>query len=119
MNDKHDSRRDQALQQSMVDALDQSIEHLDAHTLSRLNQARHKALEYADRPRLLSSQWLKAATFAVLLVTIVNGWLFFSTPQIQQQLDSDDLELLLASDDYELVQELDFIAWMIEEEHAG
>jgi hypothetical protein len=118
MNDKHDTGMDRALQEAVIESLDESIEHLDAHTLSRLNQARHVALAQTGKPRLLNSQWLKAGAFAVLLVTIINGWLLFSTSNIQQ-LNTDDFDMIVASEDYELIQDLDFVAWMIEEENAG
>ncbi len=118
MNDKHHTDMNKALQQSVIESLDESIEHLDAHTLSRLNQARHRALAHAEKPRLFNPQWLKAGTFAVLLVTVINGWLFFSTPNIQQ-MNTDDFELIVANEDFELLQDLDFVAWMIEEEHAS
>ena len=118
MNAKHDTEMDKALQQAIVETLEDSIEHLDANTLSRLNQARHNALALAERPRLISSQWLKAGTFAVLLATVINAWLFFSSPDIPQ-MNTDDLELIVNAEDFELMQELDFVAWMIEQEHAS
>jgi len=118
MNDTHDTDVNKVLQQSVIDALDDSIEHLDAYTLSRLNQARHRALAQAEKPRLFNPQWLKAATFAVLLATVINGWLFFSTPNIQH-MNTDDFELIVANEDFELLQDLDFVAWMIEQEHAS
>lgn len=118
MNNKHDTDMNRDLHESVVDSLDQSIEHLDAHTLSRLNQARHRALEQLDKPRLLNPQWVKAGTFAVLLVTMINGWLFFSTSNTQPT-NTDDFMMIVTSEDYELVQELDFVVWMIEEEHAS
>ncbi len=106
------------IQDSVIGSLDESIEHLDAHTLSRLNQARHRALAQVEKPRLFNPQWLKAGAFAFLLVTVINGWLFFSTSNIQQ-MNTDDFEMIVASEDYELIQDLDFVAWMIEQEHAS
>jgi len=118
MNDTDDTDMSKRLQKSVIDALDDSIEHLDAYTLSRLNQARHRALAQADKPRWFNPQWLKAATFAVLLATVINGWLFFSTSNMQQ-VNTDDFELIVASEDFELLQDLDFVAWMLEQEHAS
>lgn len=118
MNKYDDTDRDKALNELMVESLDQSVEHLDAHTLSRLNQARHRALAQAPGPRLLGSQWFKVATVAVLLVTVINGWLLFTAPEVQQ-MNAEDLELLIADDDFELLQDMEFIAWMLEEEHAS
>ena len=118
MNDKHDTEMNKTLQESVVELLNESIDHLDAHTLSRLNQARHRALALAEKPRLFNPQWLKVATFAVLLAAVINGWLFFSTSNIQQ-MNTDDFEMIVANEDFELLQDLDFVAWMIEEEHAS
>ena len=118
MNDKYDSDVNEVLLKSVIDSLDNSVEHLDANTLSRLNQARHRALALAEKPRLFNPQWLKAAAFAVLLVTVINGWQFFSTSNIQQ-MNTDDFEMVVANEDFELLQDLDFVAWMIEEEHAS
>ena len=118
MSNKHDTDMNKVIQESVIKSLDESIEHLDAHTLSRLNQARHRALALAEKPRLFNPQWLKAAAFAVLLVTVINGWQFFSTSNIQQ-MNTDDFEMVVANEDFELIQELDFVAWMIEEEHAS
>ena len=118
MTNQIDTNTDRALQETLVSALDHSIEHMDAHTLSRLNQARNRALDQAVRPRLIGSQWIKAATFAVVVVTVINGWLMFTAPDVQQ-MNTDDFELLIANEDFELMQDLDFVAWMIEEEHAS
>jgi len=118
MNDQNDTDMNKAQLKSVIESLDESVEHLDAHTLSRLNQARQRALAQAEKPRLLNPQWLKAATFAVLLVTVINGWQFFSTPN-NQLMNTDDFEMVIANDDFELLQDLDFVAWMIEEEHAS
>jgi hypothetical protein len=118
MKNEQQNKVEQLLCQNAVESLDSSIEHLDARTLSRLNQARHNALAHADRPRLLDSQWLKAGAFALLLVTIFNGWLFMPDSGMEQ-MDTDDFEFIVANEDYELIQELDFVAWMIEEENAS
>ncbi len=118
MNDKHDTEMNKVLHQSVIESLDESIEHLDARTLSRLNQARHRALAQTEKPHLLNPQWLKAATLAVLLVTVINGWQFFSSSNIQQ-MNTDDFEMVIANEDFDLLQDLDFVAWMIEEEHAS
>ena len=118
MNKSHDSGTEERLNSVLIESLEQSIEHLDAHTLSRLNQARHSALAQAQRPHPAASQWLKAGAFAVLLAAVINGWMLFSTPDVQQP-NTDVLEMVIANDDFELLQDLDFVAWMIEEDHAG
>ena len=118
MKHTHDTDVNKVLQKVVIESLDNSIEHLDAYTLSRLNQARQHALDQAEKPRWFNPQWLKAGAFAVLLVTVINGWLFLSTSNIQQ-MNTYDFELIVASEDFELLQDLDFVAWMIEQEHAS
>ena len=80
--------------------------------------AQQKGLLLAQRPHPAASRWLKAGAFAVLLITVINGWMLFSTPDVQQ-LNTDVLEMVIANEDFELLQDLDFVAWMIEEDHAG
>jgi len=118
MNNKHDTDTDKALLKSVTGALDQSIEHLDGHTLSRLNQARHRALAQTEKPRFFNAQWIKAGAIAAVIITLVNGWMMFSSPN-NQQFNTDGFDLVVANEDFELMQELEFIAWMIEQEHAS
>jgi len=118
MNNKHDTDTDKAFLKSLTDTLDESIEHLDGHTLSRLNQARHRALAQTEKPHFFNAQWIKAGAIAAVIITLVNGWMMFSSPSIQQ-MNTDGFELVIANEDFELMQELDFIAWMIEQEHAS
>jgi hypothetical protein len=118
MNNEYNTDDDKAILKTAIDSLDQSIEHLDGHTLSRLNQARHHALDQTARPRLFNTQWLKAGAIAALIFTVVNGWMMFSASKIQQ-MDTDDFELIVVNEDFELMQDLDFVAWMIEQEHAS
>ena len=117
MNSEYHSDDDKALLHPAVEALNQSIEHLDGRTLSRLNQARHRALAAQARSRLHKLPWLKAAALAAVISALVNGWMMYTTPELQTP-TTDDLELIMVSDDYELMQDLDFFAWMIEQERA-
>jgi membrane-anchored glycerophosphoryl diester phosphodiesterase (GDPDase) len=118
MNNEYHTDDDKAVLKTAVDALDQSIEHLDGYTLSRLNQARHRALDQTARPRLFNSQWLRVGAVAAVIFTLVNGWMMFTTSYVQP-MDTDDFELVVVNEDFELMQEVDFFAWMIEQEHAS
>lgn len=118
MNNEYRTDDDMRIVQTAVDALDQSVEHLDGHTLSRLNQARQHALEQAGRPRLPHAHWLKAGAVAAVLLTLINGWLMFTATD-SQPINSEDFELIVVNEDFELMQDLDFVAWMIEQENAS
>lgn len=117
MNSEYHGDNDPTLLNQVVDALDQSIEHLDGRTLSRLNMARHRALATPARSRLYNVPWLKAGASAAVILALVNGWMMFTTTE-PQTLTPDDFELIMIHDDYELMQDLDFFTWMIEQEHA-
>lgn len=118
MNNKINPETDKALLQSVVDSLDGSIEHLDGRTLSRLNQARHQALAAHGKSRLAKTSWQAAGTFAALSVFVMTGWLVFSVPD-RTQMSPDAFELVVANEDYELMQDLDFVAWMIAQDNAS
>jgi hypothetical protein len=118
-------------------ALDDSVEHLDAATLSFLNRARHQALEQANAaPRW---QWLPlagrgiagwggiaslgAASCALVLAVMIAlpGGSLTDGP-------ADDLSMpMLAEDasmaaleDQALLEDLDMMLWLIEaENHAS
>ena len=117
MNKEYDHNNDANLLNQVVDTLDRSIEHLDGHTLSRLNQARQRALATPTRSRLVNAAWLKAGALVVVILGLVNGWMMFTSPEFQT-LTTDDFELIVVNEDYELMRDLDFFAWMIEHEHA-
>lgn len=118
MNNKISPEADKTLLQSVVDSLDESIEHLDAHTLSRLNQARHQALAANEKSRLAKPSWQTAGTFAALVISLMTGWLVFSVPD-RTPMSPDEFELVVANEDYELMQDLDFVAWMVAQDNAS
>ena len=94
-------------------ALDKSSEQLDGHVLSRLNQARHAAVEEisAARPR----RWLWAPVAAAATAAAVVVVLRLAGPgQVPDGLPValDDLEIMLAEEDLELLEELEFYAWL-------
>jgi hypothetical protein len=118
MNSKFDQETDRTMRQSVVASLDESVEHLDARTLSRLNRARHEALATHEKFHPIRPSWLTAGTFAVLFVSLMTGWMLFSAPG-KAQLSPDEFEQVVANEDFELMQDLDFVAWMIAQDNAS
>jgi hypothetical protein len=99
-------------------ALRDSVEHLDARTRSKLNQARQRALDAARQPAggFAWGRWapVGAVAMAVLasLLIVYQG----RTPMGVNDTTAsalDDLELLVEADVFELTQEDDyeFIEW--------
>jgi len=102
-----------------TDTLDKSLEHIDAATLSRLNQARQRALAHTST----GTQWftanrIKRAVFAGIALLAISVW--FSTQQINnRQLNVNQGEYLANEQDLEVAEDLSFIAWLLEQDKQG
>ena len=107
-------------------AFDDSVAALDAATLSRLTQARYRALEELKPARRRGWQW-SLVPAGTLAATALVAWLTVwqappATEDSGLQAESlSDLELLLAEEDLEMLdEELDFYGWLEEQpEFAG
>ena len=94
---------------------DDSVERLDAATLSRLNQGRQRALEELEtiRPAGHWARWAPAGGLAAAAVVAVVVWQGVT-------LDSDapaanaatDFEILLDEDSVEMLEDLEFYSWI-------
>ena len=97
---------------------DESVDQLDAATLSKLNQGRHRALEELTTGPSPLSRWAPAVgvTAAVLVAVLV-------TLPGQQGIDAmpesmADMEILLGEDSIEMFEDLEFYTFidMLEQE---
>lgn len=108
--------------------LDDSLDSLDAVTLSRLNQARQKALRHYTGGRRIGWLFTPLATaslvagFAVAAIALV---LWTAVPQtFRQQQDFaqwqqyEDMDILVSETDLDLLEDLEFIGWLVEENPA-
>ena len=94
-------------------AFDDSVEHLDAAALSRLNQGRHAALEQLQRGRA-KAMWLRwvpaggVAAAALVTVMVMRG------PQVENMpLEAvTDFEILMEGESLEMFEDLEFYSWM-------
>ncbi len=99
-------------------ALGESVEHLDANTLSRLNQARQKALSQEKSSLFDNITWIPAGAVAALSITIVVGSLFLFSPEPSFN-NLDEAEFMAGNEEIELMEDLEFVAWLIEQDHAS
>ena len=111
MNDPGKQMVDKAKQH-----FDESVEGLDAATLSRLNQGRHKALEELQRPGVVHwGRWAPAAGVAAAAVVAV---LVFNGPNgagpVEQDVTASDFEMLLESESLEMYDDLEFFSLLAE-----
>jgi hypothetical protein len=94
--------------------LDASVAALDAATLSRLNRARQGALDAARATRHASWRWPGLAAGAFAAVVAVALWQVprpAVAPDVVAPL-ADDLALVADGSDLELVEDLEFYAWL-------
>jgi len=101
---------------------DESVAALDAATRSRLTQARHRALEGRASARSRGWQWSPLAPVGTLAAAALVVWLTIGQPPPVaddtrlQVATLGDLELLLAEEDLEMLdEELDFYGWLEEQ----
>jgi hypothetical protein len=128
MNDKRDARdpADEAAERLAREAgarLRASADGLDAATRSRLNQARQRALDEL-RPRRRAAPWLwPAAATAAVATLAVSLLLPGRLPPAVDDLATPgpavvaDLEILLPGEapaDLEMMEDLEFYAWLDE-----
>ncbi len=103
------------LQQSKKQ-LDDSVDALDAATLSRLNQARQKALDTPRSTLFFGNR--TGVVFASFAVAAFVALLWIATPSqppatLAQQYE--DIDMLTADADLELLEDLEFVSWLLEE----
>ncbi|MCB1634921.1 MAG: hypothetical protein KDI51_10060 [Xanthomonadales bacterium] len=97
--------------------LDDSLNDFDAATLSRLNQARQRALSQLDtRRRWAWWQPLTGVALAAALVIALLPRQPQTLPATSVSVGEFDLALLSESEDLELLENLEFYAWLEQEE---
>lgn len=110
---------DNKLINKIQQTLDDSVEHLDAATLSRLNQARQKALQTRHRPHSFAGH-LPATGLAAITAVVLVAYLWQSqtlqTDQIVAAASHNDLEILSSNTELDLLEEMDFITWLVDED---
>ncbi|HHO68564.1 MAG TPA: DUF3619 family protein [Gammaproteobacteria bacterium] len=102
-------RDEQAFVDRLRQQLDRQADELDELTLARLRAARARALEQA-RGGARSHAWLPAAGMAVAAALVAAVLLWPSAPKLPA--GADDLDLLAAGEDMELIEELEFYDWL-------
>ncbi|HJR71084.1 MAG TPA: hypothetical protein VKA43_13665 [Gammaproteobacteria bacterium] len=106
-----------AFERKTKQVFDESVAGLDAATRSRLTQARYRALEELkpQRSRALSFTLVPAGALAAALLV----WFTVVPPTTVDDLEVaslNDLEILLAEEDLEMLNEdLEFYGWLEEQ----
>jgi hypothetical protein len=116
---------DAAFEQRTRELFHSQVDSIDAHTRSRLNRARQAALAASDKPRLhvAGPRWLlpvgSAAALALITVSAVqllHGQhaveAVTTTASLAAAGTVDDVEILTSSDELDMLQNVDFYAWL-------
>jgi len=112
-------KSDEQFAQEAKTLFDDSVDKLDAATLSTLNQSRHRALEEAASPRREWMRWAPAAgvATAVLIAVMVT---LPESGQIEPMPEAmTDMEILLGEDSLDMYEELEFYSWLDEIDDVG
>ena len=93
---------------------DDSVERLDAATLSQLNQGRQRALAELETARPLGQwlRWAPAAGIAVVAVVAVMMMNQRISTVTDEPVTASDFEMLLEDDSLELFEDLEFYSWL-------
>jgi hypothetical protein len=104
----------------------ESTRHLDGQTLSRLTQARHAALDAVatgSRSAFPAGRWLAPAGGVVAVAAVAMVW-FGAAPVLDPAVQStalnanagtsplEDLALMADAESLELLEEIEFYAWL-------
>ena len=103
---------DEAFSKQAKASFDETVEELDAATLSRLNRARHAALAEMQQPSRQWSRWMPAAGVAA---TVLVAVMVMQNPAgIDEPLPAAvaDMEILLGEDSIEMLEDLEFYSWL-------
>ena len=91
---------------------DESVDGIDAATLSRLNRGRQRALAELDGTAQ-HARWLRwvpvtgVAAAALVAVMVVN-----QPGQVDEPITAIDFEILMDTEELELLEDLEFYSWL-------
>lgn len=111
---------EERLQQLAQQLRDRAEAEIDGETLSRLTQARHRALEQTTQKKRRLSSWplpVGVAASVMAAVIVVMMWQGMNESPILEQVSSEEMALV-ASEDIEFFEELEFYEWL-ESENAS
>jgi hypothetical protein len=110
-----DDANESRLEQRSRAAFEASVASLDGRTRSRLNQARQQAIAVAGKR---SQRWVRAfvpatgLATAALLAVILQLSPASRVQHSPEAVGLDDLDIVSDADNVDLMQDIDFYAWM-------
>ncbi len=118
--DRENVRKDGEFEERTKLLFARSVAALDGRTRSKLTQARYRALdELVERARpAWSRSWLPAGAAAAVALLSLMLWQGQMEPLTEGGFDVTavaDLEILLSQEELDMLEELEFYAWLEEQ----
>lgn len=114
------NEHDKALIERTVKALDREAEQIDYRTQLQLQKAREQALAELDKkPAQKPARgwlWLTAVPAALAVVMLLPLRQQAPSPMPEQLVMLQDVELLTAGADLEMLEDMEFYQWLAEQE---
>lgn len=114
MNKDNHNLNDEKLVSKIHDVLDDSVNRIDADTCQHLITARKKALDKTPKrfglPKLFAAT---ATAFSILIAVVIVNTQFNQAIETE---NTQEIELVATHDTTELYEELEFYAWLVEED---
>jgi len=107
--------RDEELARQAKELFDDSVERLDAATLSRLNRSRQEALAELEQTKPVGqwARWMPATGVAAAAVVAVAVWQGVSIEgPLPPESSVTDFEILIGDDSLEMLEDLEFYSWI-------
>lgn len=117
MNKNSHNSKDEKLVSQVSDALDDSVNRIDAETSQRLVAARKQALSSTPRKFSMPKIFTAAATALSIFIAVIVVNLQFNQSTISEE--NEAIELAATQDSIELYEELEFYTWLAEEDVTG
>ena len=107
------SKADDTFDKQVKATFDESVDKLDAATLSRLNRSRHEALAELQRPGRQWSHWMPATgVVAAVLVAVMMLQRPTAVDDFPAASNVTDREIRLGEDSIEMLEDLEFYSWI-------
>ena len=106
------------LNSNIRQSLDESVDALDANTVSKIRQIRAQAVEKAGSKHsiwLSNKQGFLIGGMATACVMVLAVMLLINSPTSMQTIPAEDIELISSSDNLDLFEDLEFYEWLEED----
>ena len=111
MNKDDHKINDEQLVSHVRDALDDSVNRIDAETSQKIVAARKNALEKAPKRFSLPKLITVAATAASIFIAVI-----IVNSQLNTPIETEVIELATTQESIELYEEIEFYTWLAEED---